>query len=53
MSGRCTFGYSYFRTEFFDSQKSKEQRAVCREVPGEGPEDREGRKEGEGAEGGK
>lgn len=50
---KSTFGNSYFRTQFYYSQKSKDQKVVHREVLGEGPEDRERRREGEGAEGGK
>lgn len=42
-----------FRTQFYYLQKSKDQKVVCWEVLGEGQEDRERRREGEGAEGGR
>lgn len=44
---------STFKSAISNSQKSKDQKVVHREVLGEGLEDRERRREGEGAEGGK
>lgn len=45
--------YFLLKTAISNSQKSKDQKLVHREVLGEGLEDRERRREGEGAEGGK
>lgn len=53
LSAKCNFGYSYFRSQFSYSQKSKDQKVVHREVLGEGPEERERRRKGGRAEGGK
>lgn len=49
VSEKCTFGYNYFRTQF--SYKSPKTRKWC--TLGEGPEDRERRRQSGGAEGGK